>query len=154
MRSARMMMSWVLALFLAVMYLWIADLTLFPVEPSKNVVFPSLAAESGFALWEPTGRLVVGALDVLAAVLLILPFTRRLGAVLALLIALGAVAVHVLWLGLSVPMEIGSTETDGGQLFYLALAMAAAAGLLIFVHPGAGGDSASRSGEPGGYYQS
>jgi hypothetical protein len=136
MRGVRLMASWVLALFLAVMFLWIGDQTLFPPSPGKNVVFPMLAEASGIYLWEPTGRLVVGVLDVLAAILLILPWPRRIGAALALAIAGGAIASHLLWLGTAIPTEFGSTETDGGQLFNLALALAVAALILVFVHPG------------------
>lgn len=136
MRGMRQVGSWVLALFLGVMLLWIADLTLFPREPGQNAVFPALAEYSGIPLWEPTGRLVVGLLQVFAALLLIIPAVRRSGAILAGLIALGAVAAHVLWLGPSVPLETGSLETDGGQLLYLALALLAASVLLIFLHPG------------------
>lgn len=136
MRGLRLVGSWVLAVFLGVMFLWIADLTLFPAEPGRNVVFPSLADYSGISWWEPTGRLAVGLLHVLGAFLLIIPWTRRTGAILAGAISLGAVAAHVLWLGPSVPLEAGSTETDGGQLLYLALALLAASILLAFLHPG------------------
>lgn len=136
MREIRWMVSWVLALFLAAMFLWIADLLLFPPDPSKNVVFPLLVEYSGIALFEPTGRLGVGLLHVLAALLLLLPFTRRVGALLGLIVAGGAVAAHALWLGVSIPVAAGSAETDGGQLLYLALALSAAALLLLFVHPG------------------
>ena len=136
MREIRWMASWVLALFLAAMFLWIADLSLFPSEPTKNVVFPLLADYSGLALFEPAGRLVVGLLHVLAAFLLLLPWTRRIGAMLALLIVGGAVLAHVLWLGVEIPVAAGASETDGGQLLYLALALAGAALLLAFVHPG------------------
>lgn len=136
MREGRWLLSWVLALFVAVMFVWIADLTLFPPNTARNVVFPLLADYSGIAYFEPTGRLATGAAEALAALLLILPWTRRLGAILAVLVAVGAVAAHVLWLGIALPVEIGSTQTDGGQLFYLALALLAASVLLVFIHPG------------------
>jgi hypothetical protein len=136
MHDMRLMASWVLALFLAAMFLWIADLTLFPPEPERNVIFPLLADYSGVTLFEPTGRLVTGLLQVLAALLLLLPWTRRVGAVLALAVAGGAVASHVLWLGQEVPVALGSDETDGGQLLYLAVGLTAAALALVFVHPG------------------
>lgn len=136
MRGLRLVGSWVLAVFLCVMFLWIADLTLFPAEPGRNVVFPALAEYSGISWWEPTGRLVVGLIHVVTAVFLIMPWTRRIGAILAGAIALGAVAAHVLWLGPSIPLEAGSVETDGGQLLYLALALLAASILLAFLHPG------------------
>src|SRR5262245_40444648 len=53
MREARGMLSWVLALFLAAMFLWIADLSLFPSTAAKNVVFPMLADKSEYYLLEP-----------------------------------------------------------------------------------------------------
>ncbi len=136
MRGVRVMASWVLALFLAVMFLLIADQTLFPPSAGKNVVFPLLAEKSGIALWEPTGRFVTGLLDVLAALLLLVWWTRRIGAVLALVISAGAAAAHLIWLGTTIPAEFGSTETDGGQLFNLALALLVASVLLAIVHPG------------------
>jgi hypothetical protein len=136
MRDARMMLSWVLALFLAVMFLWIADQSLFPETASKNVVFPMLREKSGIYLFEPTGRYVTGLAHVLAALLMLLPWTRRLGAILALLIAGGAVGAQLLWIGMSVPTEVGAKTTDGGQLFYLTLALAVAALVLIVIHPG------------------
>lgn len=139
MQGARLIGSWALALFLAVMFLWIADLSLFPPSEAKNVVFPLLAEESGIYYWEPTGRYVAGLAQVLAALLMIIPWTRRLGAILGFLIAAGAVAVHLLWLGMAVPVEKGSATTDGGQLFYLAIALAVASLLLAFVHPGSAG---------------
>lgn len=149
MKGARLMGSWVLALFLAVMYLWIADLSLFPPTEAKNVVFPRLAETSGYYLWEPTGRYVVGIAHAVAALLMIIPWTRRAGAILAFLIAAGAVAVHFLWLGISVPVEKGSATMDGGQLFYLAVALAVGSLILAVIHP-TGGGSGYRGGL--GYY--
>lgn len=149
MRDARMMLSWVLALFLALMFLWIADQSLFPPSAAKNVVFPMLREKSGISLFEPTGRYVVGLTHVIAALLLIVPWTRRLGAILALLIAAGAVGAQLLWIGMAVPTEVGAKTTDGGQLFYLTLALAVAALVLVVVHPGGSGDKVSG---PHNYY--
>lgn len=136
MREMRWLASWALALFLVAMLLWIADLSLFPRAPEKNVVFPMLAEYSGIALFEPAGRLAAGVAHVIAALFLLLPLTRRFGALLSLAVTGGALAAHALWLGTSIPAAMGSTETDGGQLFYLTLALAAASLLLVFVHPG------------------
>lgn len=136
MRGMRLMGSWVLALFLTVMFLLIADQTLFPATPAKNVVFPLLAQNSGIPLWEPTGRMVVGLADVLAALLVFIPFTRRIGAILAVLICAGATGAYLMWLSTAIPIETGSTDTDGGMLFDLTLALLGASALLVFVHPG------------------
>lgn len=141
MRGVRLMASWVLALFLAAMFLWIADQTLFP---ARNVIFPLLADYSGISLFEPTGRLATGLVEALAALLVFLPWTRRFGAIFAVLVALGAVAAHLLWLDIKVPVTYPpGTQDDGGQLFYLALGLLALSVLLVFVHPGAAKESAN-----------
>jgi uncharacterized membrane protein YphA (DoxX/SURF4 family) len=141
MREARTMASWVLALFLAAMFLWIADQSLFPAE-GKNVVFPLLAERSEYYLFEPTGRYVVSLLEVLAALLILIPPTRRIGALLAILIAAGAVGLHLSpWLGTEIPASSDALAgapgaTDGGQLFYLSIGLLVASLLLFFIHPG------------------
>ena len=150
MRAMRWMGSWVLALFLAVMFLLIADQTLFPASPAKNVVFPLLAQNSGIPLFEPTGRLAVGLLDVLTALMVFIPFTRRIGAILALVICAGAAGAYLMWLTTAIPVETGSTDTDGGMLFDLTLALLAASALLVFVHPGRAKDGGA--GASDGYY--
>ena len=83
--------------------------------------------------------MVVAIGELLAALLLLLPFTRRLGAILSFLILAAAVAFHLMpdVLGREVPLSLAAgAETDGGQLFALAIAMLAASMLLIVVHPG------------------
>jgi hypothetical protein len=140
MRDARMIGSWILALFLTVMFLWIADQSLFPGD-GRNVVFPTLAEKSGYYLFEPTGRYVMSLLEVIAAILIFIPWTRRLGAGLAVLVTAVAVGVHLTpWLGIQVPLsaaaEGAAAPTDGGQLFYLSLGLLVASLVLFFVHPG------------------
>jgi hypothetical protein len=156
MRDARVIASWALALFLAAMLLWIADQTLFPNE-GRNVVFPTLAERSGYYLFEPTGRYVVSLLEVVAAVLLILPWTRRIGAGLAILVTAGAVGAHLTpWLGIQIPTSVApvadgaAPPTDGGQLFYLSLGLLVASLVLFFVHPGRSAGGARTGGY--GYY--
>jgi hypothetical protein len=129
-------LSWMLALFLIAIFLLLADQIAFPSSNERNVVFPLLAEYSGMPVWEPTGRLATAALQVAAALLLILPLTRRAGAILGVLIAAAAIAVQVLWLGLSVPVERGSQAMDEGQLFYLTLGLFALSLSLALIHPG------------------
>jgi hypothetical protein len=156
MRDARVIASWALALFLAAMLLWIADQTLFPDE-GRNVVFPALAENSGYYLFEPTGRYVVSLLEVFAAILMIVPWTRRIGAGLAILVTAAAVGAHLTpWLGIQIPTsatpvaEGAAPSTDGGQLFYLSLGLLVASLVLFFVHPGRSGDGSKTAGY--GYY--
>lgn len=147
MTAMRHLGSWALALFLIFMFL---QATIHPLpnppegsvklfDPAgQNIVFATLAAKTQIALFEPTGRVIVALAELLAAILLLLPFTRRLGAILSFLILAGAVSFHLMpdVLGREVPVSLASdAATDGGQLFALAIAMLAASMLLFVVHP-------------------
>ena len=146
MRAMRQFGSWGLALFLIFMFV---QATIHPLPnppegsvkffdpPGQNIVFATLAAKTQIPLFEPTGRVIVGIAELIAVFLLLLPMTRRLGAVLSCLILGGAVAFHLMpnVLGREVPLSLNGTETDGGALFALAIAMLAASVLLFVVHP-------------------
>lgn len=66
---------------------------------------------------EPWGRIGVGILEFIAAVLLLIPATAWLGGVLALGLMLGAIGMHLTILGIVV-------QDDGGYLFFLAVLVA------------------------------
>lgn len=148
MRLMRHIASWGLALFLIFMFV---QATIHPLpnppegsvklfdQAGENIVFATIAQKTGFAIVEPTGRFVVAILELLAAFCLLLPWTRRFGAVLSFLVLSGAVTAHMLpgVLGREVPLSLaqGSSATDGGALFALAIAMLAASMLLMVVHP-------------------
>ncbi|MEE9381299.1 MAG: hypothetical protein V3V03_07835 [Hyphomonadaceae bacterium] len=142
----RSVLSWALALFLIAVFV---QATVHPLPdppagqvklfdlPGENIVFQTLADKSGYAMFEPTGRVVTAIIELFAALMLLLPFTRRFGAVLSFLTLSGAVALHLSpWLGREVPLEVGGAETDGGMLFSLAIAMLVASMLILVVHPG------------------
>ena len=149
MRGLRLLASWVLALFLIFMFL---QATVHPLpnppegfvklfdRPGENIVFQTMATNTGMDWLEPTGRVGVAILELLACLFLLIPQTRRFGAVLTFFILAGALAAHLMpdVLGREIPVSLapGSTETDGGQLFALAIGMLAISMLLIFVHPG------------------
>ena len=148
MRLFRHIVSWALALFLIAMFV---QATIHPLPnppegmvkffdpPGENIVFQTIAANSGISLYEPAGRVVVGILELLAAFCLLLPITRRFGAFLSAGIVGGAVAMHLSpWLGREIPVSLDpqSTATDGGMLFMLAIVMLVASLLLMVVHPG------------------
>jgi hypothetical protein len=138
------MAGWVLALFLAAMFLLIADRTLFGGARGGQAVFSVLRDASGVSLLEPTGRLAVGGLEAITALLILLPWTRRAGAVLGLLVSLGAVAMagQMVMQGIAVPLPDGAAAAPD-TLLYLALALGAISLVLIFVHPGASKQSAN-----------
>ena len=148
MRLLRHLASWGLALFLIAMFL---QATLHPLpnppegqvklfDPAgENIVFATMAENTGIALLEPTGRFIVAIAELLAALLLLVPYSRRLGAVLSFLLLAGAVAAHLSpdILGREVPISLQPNEvaTDGGQLFALAIAMLTASVLILMIHP-------------------
>jgi len=148
MNTFRHIASWVLALFLIAMFL---QATIHPLPnppvgsvkffdlPGENIVFSVLAEKSGHSLFEPTGRVLTGILELLTALFLLFPMTRRFGGFLACGILLGAVSLHMSsWLGRDIPLSLqaGETATDGGALFALAIAMLVASLLVIIIHPG------------------
>ncbi|KCZ52494.1 hypothetical protein HY29_04210 [Hyphomonas beringensis] len=148
MRMFRHLVSWALALFLIAMFV---QATIYPLPnppegsvkffdpPGENIVFQTIAVNSGVSLFEPTGRVVVGIVELLAALFLLLPMTRRFGAFLSALVLGGAVAMHLSpWLGREIPVSLDpqNTATDGGMLFMLAIVMLVASLLLMVVHPG------------------
>ncbi|MEL7127971.1 MAG: hypothetical protein AAGK23_00350 [Pseudomonadota bacterium] len=140
-------LSWALSLFLIAMFV---QATLHPLPnppagsvkffdlPGENIVFQTLAERSRYDVFEPAGRVVTGILELIAALFLFLPFTRRFGAFLSFLILSGAIGFHLSpWLGREVPTSLanGTVATDGGALFSLAIAMAVASILVMVVHP-------------------
>ena len=145
MREARTLGSWVLGLFLAIMLFWVALEALAPQPPVKNHLFEVFRTTSGIAYFEPLGRFTVGVLEVIAALLILLPFTRRLGAILGfiLMLFLGALVVQLVMQGITVPVDaigeggtVTTTETDPSGLFYLVLGLLAALIAVIVIHPG------------------
>ena len=141
-------MSWGLALFLIFLFV---QATIHPLpgpppggvkffDPAgENIVFQTLAERSRYPIFEPTGRVLTGILELIAALLLFLPVTRRAGAFLSSLILFAAIGFHLSpWLGREVPLSLaqGETATDGGALFSLAVAMLVASFLIMVIHPG------------------
>jgi len=63
---------------------------------------------------EPWGRYGVGLAELIAAVLILIPRTVGFGALLTVGLMVGAIAMHILFLGIEV-------LNDGGQLFIYAI---------------------------------
>mgnify|MGYP001616267869 CR=1 FL=1 len=75
---------------------------------------------------EPWGRIGVGVLEAVAAVLLLLSPTAWLGAGLSLGLMIGAIGMHFTFLGIEV-------QGDGGYLFFLAMVVALCSALVLWV---------------------
>ncbi len=63
---------------------------------------------------EPTGRVLIGVLELIAAILILVPKTVWAGALLTIGIVGGAIMMHLTQLGIEV-------QGDGGSLFYMAI---------------------------------
>lgn len=150
MRTIRTLLSWLLALFLIAAFV---QSNIYPLNspteaagqiklwdaPGESIVFQTLADRSGYALFEPAGRVVTAAVELFAAFMLLLPWTRRFGAMISTCVLGAATALHLSpWLGREVPLSLDPAETgtDGGVLFMLSIAMLVASFLLVIIHPG------------------
>ena len=73
----------------------------------------------------------VGVIELVCVVLLLIPRAAAAGALLSLLVIGVAIFTHLTSLGIAVPEAPGSTDTDGGALFALALLVAAGSLLVL-----------------------
>jgi hypothetical protein len=76
---------------------------------------------------EPWGRIGTGIAELFASVLILLPSTVTLGAVMAIGIMSGALVAHLTRLGIEV-------KGDGGYLFVLCLIVFLSSVALLFIH--------------------
>jgi uncharacterized membrane protein YphA (DoxX/SURF4 family) len=97
---------WVLRLTAAVIMLQTLYFK-FTAAPESVYIFSALGME-------PLGRISVGCMELIAAILIIIPRTTGLGALMGAGIMSGALFFHLTKLGIVV-------QNDGGQLFILAL---------------------------------
>ncbi len=78
---------------------------------------------------EPWGRIGVGIIELVTAILILLPKTKIIGMLNSLGIILGAIFCHLLVLGIHV-------SNDGGGLFTLAIIVLIASATYLFMHKG------------------
>lgn len=100
----------------------------------QTLFFKFTAAEESVYIFtrlglEPWGRIGSGVVELIAGVLLLIPATAALGALLALGTILGALAGHLTVLGIVV-------QGDGGLLFGLACLVAAGSALVLWLRRG------------------
>ena len=97
----------------------------------QTLYFKFTAAEESVYIFtklnlEPTGRLGIGVLELIASILILIPKTTVYGAVLGLGLMSGALFFHLTKLGIVV-------MDDGGQLFIYALLVFVASLALIII---------------------
>ena len=105
--------SWVLQLAVAGILLQTLFFKFTGAEESVYI-FSSVGQFIGVAAVEPWGRIGSGVAELVASILLLIPATASLGAMLTIAVMGGAIASHLLILGIEV-------KGDGGLLFGLAV---------------------------------
>ena len=104
--NTSVVVSWVLQIVVSVILLQTLFFK-FTGAPESVYIFSTLGAE-------PWGRIGSGVVELFAAILLLVPATIAIGAVLSLGVMVGAIMSHLTVLGIEV-------QGDGGLLFALAL---------------------------------
>jgi uncharacterized membrane protein YphA (DoxX/SURF4 family) len=95
----------------------------FTYAPETQVIFADRGGRPAATL--------LGLVELACVVLLLIPRTAAIGAVLSLLVISGAIFTHLTSLGISIPVAPGSEEKDGGLLFALAILVAVGAGVVL-----------------------
>lgn len=110
--------SWVLQIAAAVILL-------------QSLFFKFTGAEESIYIFstlgvEPWGRIATGIAELTAGILLLIPRTASIGAVVALGIVSGAILSHLTVLGIVV-------QDDGGSLFMLAIVVLISSAIVAFI---------------------
>lgn len=122
MSTTLLVISWICRIIVAVILLQTLFFKFTGAEESKYI-FTTLLGEE----LEPVGRIGSGMIELVAAVLLLIPRTASLGALLALATISGAIFSHLTMLGIVV-------KDDGGLLFALAVTVFMLSALVLAAH--------------------
>lgn len=134
--------SWILALY--IMFVFVQSLFFkFAGSIETVIIFDTISdwmegietLSSITPLFNEYGGYVVGAAELIASILLLIPASRTLGAMLALMVMTGAIFFH-LFTPLGVDRIIDAAgNTDGGVLFYMACGVWVSSLILITMAP-------------------
>lgn len=116
--TIKKMSTIILSLVIAIIYLQTLYFK-FSAHPDSVYIFSKLNLE-------PYGRIGIGILELITAVLIIVPKTRTIGTIVSLSVILGAIASHLGPLGIEV---LG----DGGKVFYLAVVVFVCSAILLWI---------------------
>lgn len=122
MSSTLTVVSWICRIAVAVILLQTLFFKFTGAEESKYIFTTLMGAE-----YEAFGRIGSGAVELVAAILLLIPGTAWLGALLALGTISGAIFSHLTKLGIVV-------KDDGGLLFILAITIFVLSGIVLLIH--------------------
>jgi uncharacterized membrane protein YphA (DoxX/SURF4 family) len=110
---------WILRLVSAVILLQTLFFK-FTAAPESVYIFSTIGIE-------PWGRIGTGILELIASILILIPSTTAIGALLAIGLMSGAIFFHLTKLGIIV-------QNDGGQLFFYALLVLLSSAILLYVN--------------------
>lgn len=110
-------------------------------SPETDIIFTTIAdwmSSIGLDFIAPSfaayGGVAVGITELIASILIIIPVTRRLGALLGLLVISGAIFFHLFTpLGIHRIVDEVSGKTDGGVLFFMACGVWISCALILFL---------------------
>ena len=119
MQNKKNILSWIVRIVAAVILL---QTLYFKFTGHEDSVY--IFSELGL---EPGGRIAIGIFELITAILLLLPRTAGIGAVLGLGVISGAIFSHLTQLGIEV-------KGDGGTLFYLAVAVFVCCLVAAYLH--------------------
>lgn len=111
--------SWLLRLTVAIILLQTLYYK-FTAHPDSVHIFSELGVE-------PWGRIGLGIIELITAILVVIPKTKIIGIITSLGIIIGAIGSHLLVLGINV-------SNDGGGLFTLAIIVFIASIIFLIMH--------------------
>ncbi len=133
MASIRTYLPWVLAVYIIVVFVQSLFFK-FSNSPETVHIFTTVGTWLGIDLFSKYGGYVIGTGELIASILLIVPRTQALGALLALGIISGAIFFHLVSpLGVVVANPQTGVESDGGLLFILACGVWISAALILIL---------------------
>lgn len=115
----KMILSWLLRIVAAAILLQTLYFK-FSGHPESVALFTKLGVE-------PWGRIGTGIIELIASVLLLVPATVFVGALLGVGLMAGAIASHLLVIGIE-------SKGDGGQLFILAIVVLISCLVILLLH--------------------
>jgi uncharacterized membrane protein YphA (DoxX/SURF4 family) len=111
--------AWILRLIVAIIFLQ-ALYFKFTGAPESIYIFSTLGVE-------PYGRIGTGITELIAVILILIPRTTLLGALIGFGVMIGAILSHLFVLGIEV-------QGDGGTLFILALITFISCSILMYLN--------------------
>ncbi|MBX3295548.1 MAG: DoxX family protein [Acidobacteria bacterium] len=122
MNNTALTISWICRVVVALILFQTLFFKFTGAEESKYIFTTVMGAE-----YEAIGRIGSGIVELIAAILLLIPSTASIGAVLALGTITGAILSHLTKLGIVV-------KDDGGLLFILAIVVFLLSGVTLMLH--------------------